>query len=117
MLFGSIRAFQNRLTWPGSTKDHRAAPPQAKGLGASQVLPGGDWARVLPTQKLLDTNLATPESLTPIGPPVQKLLHIILSKNTWSQTHHPLYTATGGSNQKTKMHSSLKIQFQVGPVL
>ena len=60
------------MTWPGSTKDHRAAPPQAK-QGAGQVLPGGDWAGVLPTQKLLGTNLATPESFIPIDPTVSKL--------------------------------------------
>ena len=60
------------MTQPGNNKDHGEAPPQSKGLGAGQVLPGGDWAGVLPTQKLLDTNLATPESFTPIGPPIQK---------------------------------------------
>ena len=93
MLFESIRAFQNGMTWPGSTKDHGAAPPQAKGLGAGQVLSGGDWARVLPTQKLLDTNLATPASFTPIGPPVQKLVHIIRNtKNLMTNTTTPLYS-------------------------
>ena len=108
MLFGLTRAFQNGMTLPGSTKDHRTAPPQTKGLGDGQVLPGGDWNGVLPTQKILDTNLATPESFTLIGPPIQKLVHIIQStktpnhKHTQSQTHHPLYMAICGSNQKQK---------------
>ena len=82
MLSGSTRAFQNGMTQPSSTKDHRAAPPQAKGLGASQVMPGKDWTEMLPTQKLLDTNLAIPESFILIGPPIQKLVHIIQSTKT-----------------------------------
>ena len=44
MLFGLSRAFQKGMTQPGNIEDHRAAPPQGKGPGASQVLPGGDWA-------------------------------------------------------------------------
>ena len=46
---------------------------QAKGLDAGQGLPRKDWAGVLPTQKLLGTNLATPESFIPIDPTVEKL--------------------------------------------
>ena len=62
-------------------------------MGAEQVIPCGDWARVLPTQKLLDTNLATPASFTPIGPPVQKLVHIIRNtKNLMTNTTTPLYS-------------------------
>ena len=119
MLFESIRAFQNGMTWPGSTKDHGAAPPQAKGLGAGQVLSGGDWARVLPTQKLLDTNLATPASFTPIGPPVQKLVHIIRNtKNLMTNTTTPLYSNHDPLMQQPvtqiKKLASLKIQYQVG---
>ena len=92
MLFGSTRAFQNGMTWPISTKDHGAAPPQAKGLCTGQVLPGGDWTVVLPTQKLLDTNLATPESFTPIGLPIQNLVYIIQSTKTPNHKHTaPLY--------------------------
>ena len=87
MLFGLTRAFQNGMTLPGSTKDHRTAPPQTKGLGDGQVLPGGDWNGVLPTQKILDTNLATPESFTLIGPPIQKLVHIIQSTKTPNHKH------------------------------
>ena len=44
MLFGLSRAFQKGMTQPGNIEDHRAAPPQGKGPGSSQVLPGGDWA-------------------------------------------------------------------------
>ena len=88
MLFGSTRAFQNGMTQPGSTKDHRAAPPQSKGLGSGQVLPGGDWAGILSTQKLLDTNLATPESFTLIDPPVHKLVHINQNTKTLQDKHY-----------------------------
>ena len=52
-LFGSTKAFQNSLTRAGSTNDHRTAPLHGKGLGVDHGLPGGgDWAGVLPTQKL-----------------------------------------------------------------
>ena len=87
MLFGSTRAFQNGMTWSGSTKNHGAAPPQAKGLGASQVLPDGDWAGELPTQKLLNANLATPESFTLIGPTIQKLVHIMWNTKAPNDKH------------------------------
>ena len=87
MLFGSTRAFQNGMTWSGSTKNHWAAPPQAKGLGASQVLPDGDWAGEQPTQKLLNANLATPESFTLIGPPIQKLVHIMWNTKAPNDKH------------------------------
>ena len=108
MLFGSTRAFQNGMTWSGSTKNHGAAPPQAKGLGASQVLPDGDWAGEQPTQKLLNANLATPESFTLIGPPIQKHL----------MTNTPLpLCSKWWLKSKTEKHRSLKIQFQVGSVL
>ena len=117
LLFCSTKALQNGLIWPSNTKDHGAAPPQAKELGAGQVLPGGDWTRVLPTQKLIHTNLATPESFTMLCPPVQKLVHIIRNTKTPNHEHHPLYTATGGSNQNIKIYPSLKIRFQVGSVL
>ena len=43
---------------------------------AGQGQPCRDWAGVLLTQKLLDTNLATPESFIPIDPTVQKLIDI-----------------------------------------
>ena len=60
-LFGLSTAFQNGITRPGSTKNHGPARLQQKGQGAGQGLPGGDWTGVLPTQKLLQTNLASPE--------------------------------------------------------
>ena len=48
---------QNGMTQPGSTNDHRGYRLQGKGLDASQVLPGGDWALVLPTHYLATTSL------------------------------------------------------------
>ena len=76
ILFASSNPFQNGMTQYNSIKNHGAARFQAKGLGAGQSLPRRDWAGVLPTQKLLDTNLATPESFIPIDPTVQKLIDI-----------------------------------------
>ena len=75
------------MTQPSSTKDHRAAPPQAKGLGAGQVVSGKDWTEMLPTQKLLDTNLAIPESFILIGPPIQKLVHIMWNTKAPNDKH------------------------------
>ena len=76
-LFGSTTAFQNAMTQPGSTNNQGPAPLQGKGQCAGQGLPGGgDWAGVLPTQKLLQTNLASPENFVQIRSPVQKLFMI-----------------------------------------
>ena len=36
----------------------------------ARCLPRGDWAEVLPTQKLLQTNLASPENFVQICSPV-----------------------------------------------
>ena len=47
-----------------------------KGLGAGQGLPCWDWAGVQPTQKLLGTNVVTPESFIPIIKTLQKLTNI-----------------------------------------
>ena len=76
ILFASSNPFQNGMTPYNSIKNHGAARFQAKGLGAGQSLHRRDWAGVLLTQKLLDTNLATPESFIPIDPTVQKLIDI-----------------------------------------
>ena len=54
----------------GSTSDHGTAPLQGKGQGAGQGLPGWDWEGILPTQKLLQTNLASPENFVQICSPV-----------------------------------------------
>ena len=62
------------MTWPSSIKDCKVITFQAKGLDAGQGLPCRDWARVLPTQQLPGTNLATPESFIPIDPTVEKLI-------------------------------------------
>ena len=53
---------------------------QAKGLGAGQDLPCRDWAGVLPTQTLLGTNLATPESLILIDLTIQESTNIFQNK-------------------------------------
>ena len=103
------------MKWYGSTKDHRAAPHQAKGLGASQVLPGGNSAVVIPTQKLLDTNLATPESFTPIGRPIQKLVNIIQSTKTSNHKHTAPFIQTPVAQiNKQKCICLLKFHFRWG---
>ena len=75
------------MTWTGSTKDQGAAQLQGKGLQPGQVLPGEDWVVVLPTQKLLVTNQATPENFIHIGPSDQKLTNIF--QNTGRQISDP----------------------------
>ena len=75
-LFASPNPFQNGLTRPSSIKNHKVITFQAKDLYAVQGLPHRDQAGVLPTQKLPDTNLATPESFIPIDLTVQKLTNI-----------------------------------------
>jgi len=46
---------------------------------------GGDWAGVLPTQKLLQTNLTSQENFIQIHSPVQKLF--MISRRTDGQTN------------------------------
>ena len=79
LLFALSNPFQNGMTRPGSFKNHKVITFQAKGLGAGQGLPNRDWAGVLPTQKLLGTNLATLESFIPIDLTIQKLTNIFLN--------------------------------------
>ena len=92
MLFGLTNAFQNGMTQPSSTNDHRTTSLQGKGLGAGQSLPGGVWAGVLPTQTLLETNFATPESFNQIGSPIQMLIHILISTAKPNDKHNDLMT-------------------------
>ena len=115
MLFGLTRAFQNGMTWPNSTKDHRAAPPQAKGLGASQILwwglnqgdthPKVTWHHPSHPWKF-HSNWSTHSKASP---------HYTQHKNLIANTPPPLY-GNRWHKSKTKMHLSLKIQFQVGSV-
>jgi len=96
------------MTPYNSIKNHGAARFQAKGLGAGQSLHRRDWAGVLLTQKLLDTNLATPESFIPIDPTVQKLIDIFQNTESHKQPN-PQVSQGGASNQKTKKYAPLKI--------
>ena len=73
------------MTQPCSTNDHGTASLQGKGQGTSQGLPRGDWAVVLPTQKLLQTNLTSQENFIQIHSPVQKLF--MISRRTDGQTN------------------------------
>ena len=90
--FASLNAFQNGMTRPSSTHDHRGDRLQGKGLNAGPVVTGGDWALVVPTPKLAATSLLSPENFVQIGPSVQKLFMIF--QNTDTQTNHPC-TITG----------------------
>ena len=74
VLFASSYPMQNGMTRPGSIKNCKVITFQAKGLDAGQGLPHRNWARILPTQKLPGTNLATPESFIPIDPTVEKFI-------------------------------------------
>ena len=102
-LFGLSTGFQNGMTWPGSTNDHGAAPLQGKELGAGQGLPGEDWAGTLPTQKLFEANLASPEFFF-------KSLHLFKSYSWFSlsQTHwrtdSQTYTHTNSMQNKSPFY-------------
>ena len=79
ILFALSNSFQNGMTQPDSIKNWKVITFQAKGLGAGQGLPHRDWAGIIPTQKLLGTNQATPESLIPIDPTIEKLTNNLIS--------------------------------------
>ena len=53
----------------------------------ARCLPRGDWAGVLPTQKLLQTNLASPENFVQIRLPVQKLFMISCITDAQTDRH------------------------------
>ena len=69
-------------------KPRTPSPPnlQGKGLDAGQVLPGGDWALVLPTHKLATTSLLSPENFVKISSSVQKLFMIFQNTDRQRQT-------------------------------
>ena len=91
-LFGLSTGFQNGMSWPGSTNDHGAAPLQGKELGAGQGLPGEDWAGTLPTQKLFEANLASPEFFS--NPSIcSKVIHdFLFHRHTDAQIHRHTHT-------------------------
>ena len=88
---GLSNAFQNGMTLPKSSNDHREDRLQGKGLDPGQVLPGGNWAMVLPTHKLAETSLLCPENFSGIDTGVQKLFNIFCSTDRDTQNESPLY--------------------------
>ena len=94
--FASSNAFQNGLTWPGSTLEEIDSR-EKDCTYAGPVLTGGDWTLVLPTPKLAATSLLIPENFVQIGPSIQKLFMIF--QNTDRPTHKQItpvpYTNTG----------------------
>ena len=83
LLFGLSNAFQNGMRWPGSTHD------QGNGLNASKVLPGGDWALVLPTHKLVMASLLSPKNFIQTGLSIPKLFMIFPIMDR--QTHKSIW--------------------------
>ena len=55
----------------------------------ARCLPRGDWAGVLPTQKLLQTNLASPENFVQI---CSLILKIFMISDVTDAQMHKLYT-------------------------
>ena len=86
-LFGSTTAFQNAMTQPGSTNNQGPAPLQGK--GQAYLGTWGNWAGVLPTQKLLQTHLASPENFVLIHSPVKKIFIIFCIMDAWMDTQTP----------------------------
>ena len=81
--FALSNPYQNGMKGP--VKNRKVITFQAKGLDAGQDLPRRDWAGVLPTQKLLGTNLATPESFIPIDHTVHKLTNTFRNTESHEQ--------------------------------
>ena len=77
-MFALSNAFQNDMTWAGSTKNHGGDIFQGKGLDEGQGLPSRDWTGVLPTQMFLNSNLVTPENFVQFCQSIQKLFMIFL---------------------------------------
>ena len=77
----ALNAFQNDMTWPGSTKNQGGDRFQGIDLDAGQGLPCKDWVGVLPTQTFLNSNLVTPENFIQFSPSVQKLFMIFFNTN------------------------------------
>ena len=112
ILFTSSNSFQNGMTWPRSIKNRKVITFQVKGLGAGQGLPHGDWAGVIPTQKLPGTNLANPENFISIDPTVQKLINILQIRGS-HQEPDPWVPWGGGAQIKNNI-CVLKFNFRRG---
>ena len=76
ILFALSNALNNDMTWCGSTKNHGGDWFQGKGLEARKGIPHMDWAGILPTQKFLESNLATRENFVQFRPSIPKLFII-----------------------------------------
>ena len=80
----------------GSTKNHGGDRFQGKSLDAVKGLCHRDWAGVLPSQKLLNSNLVTPENFVQFHPSVQKLFMIFFNTDRqtdrWTDTQTPYKT-------------------------
>ena len=101
ILFALLNAFQNDMTWPGSTKNHGGDRFQRKGLDAGQGPPHRDWADVLPTLTFFNSHLVTPEKLFNSYHPF-KVIHGFLSHG-W--TDRQLDTQTPyKTNHLTTLH-------------
>ena len=92
--------FQNGMTRPGSTHDHRGDRLQEKGLDAGQVVTGGDLAQVLPTTKLATTSLLSHWKFHPNRSIRSKVIHDFPKHtHTDRQTNHPC-TIYGSGEKK-----------------
>ena len=93
----ALNAFQNDMTWPGSTKNQGGDRFQGIDLDAGQGLPCKDWVGVLPTQTFLNSNLVTPENFIQFHPSIQKLFMIFLHRQTDTNSiqnespHYPIW--------------------------
>ena len=74
----------SKMTWLGSPNNHGAAKLQGKFMEPGQVLPSGDWALVLSTQKL-------PWKFNQIGLTFQTLIIFLLQDgwNGWTDKQTP----------------------------
>ena len=87
ILFALLNAFQNDMTWPGSTKNHIGDRFQRKGLDTGQGPPHRDWANELPTLTFFNSNLVTPENFVQFRPSIQKLFMIFFNTDPQTDGH------------------------------
>ena len=84
----ALNAFQNDMTWPGSTKNQGGDRFQGIDLDAGQGLPCKDWVGVLPTQTFLNSNLVTPENFIQFHPSIQHYSWSSLTQTDWRTDGH-----------------------------
>ena len=106
--YASSNDFQNGMTLPGSTHNHRGDGLQGKALYAGPVVTGGEWALALPTPKLAATSLLSPENFVQIGPAIQKLFMIFQNADT--QTNHPCTMYRYGQKNYALFSTSHKME-------